>query len=67
MLEQSEGVDKPVAVLATVRGDIHDIGKNLVALMKIDFEVIDLGKDVPKELIWRTALEKCADNKRRQR
>lgn len=62
LLEQSEGVDKPVAVLATVRGDIHDIGKNLVALMmkNYGFEVIDLGKDVPKELIVETALEKNA-------
>lgn len=62
LLEQSEGADKPVAVLATVRGDIHDIGKNLVALMmkNYGFEVVDLGKDVPKERIVETALEKKA-------
>lgn len=38
-------------VIGTVRGDIHDIGKNLVAIMLrgAGFEVIDLGKDVPAE------------------
>lgn len=43
----------PVVVIATVEGDIHDIGKNLVALMlkNYGFQVIDLGKDVPKETI----------------
>jgi len=41
-------------VLATVRGDIHDIGKNIVKslLMNYGFEVIDLGKDVPPECIY---------------
>ena len=41
----------PVVVIATVEGDIHDIGKNLVALMlkNYGFKVIDLGKDVSKE------------------
>lgn len=40
-------------VLATVKGDIHDIGKNIVALMlrNYGFEVYDLGKDVPAEQI----------------
>jgi len=40
-------------ILATVKGDIHDIGKNIVALMlkNYGFEVIDLGKDVPQERI----------------
>jgi len=40
-------------VLATVQGDIHDIGKNIVALMLKNhgFTVIDLGKDVPTERI----------------
>ncbi len=54
--EQSK--NKDTVVIATVKGDIHDIGKNLVALMlKIyGFEVIDLGKDVPKEEIIETAL-----------
>ncbi|MBQ7425311.1 MAG: cobalamin-dependent protein, partial [Lachnospiraceae bacterium] len=41
----------------TVKGDIHDIGKNLVALMlkNYGFDVIDLGKDVPKEDIIKSA------------
>ena len=46
-------------VLATVRGDIHDIGKNIVKLLleNYGFEVIDLGKDVPPENVVRTVLE----------
>ncbi|MBA4380874.1 MAG: 5-methyltetrahydrofolate--homocysteine methyltransferase, partial [Anaerolinea sp.] len=44
---------KGVVVLATVRGDIHDIGKNIVALMLKNhgYEIIDLGKDVPAETV----------------
>jgi 5-methyltetrahydrofolate--homocysteine methyltransferase len=44
---------KGVVVLATVRGDIHDIGKNIVALMLKNhgYEIIDLGKDVPAEAV----------------
>lgn len=47
-------------VVATVKGDIHDIGKNIVILMlkNYGFEVIDLGKDVPAETILDTAIEK---------
>ena len=60
-LLQKEGPaqDAPAVVLATVEGDIHDIGKNLVALMmrNYGFTVIDLGKDVPKERIVEAALE----------
>lgn len=54
--------DMPVVVIATVEGDIHDIGKNLVALMlkNYGFQVIDLGKDVPKEKIIRAAKENHA-------
>ncbi|MGN0505334.1 MAG: homocysteine S-methyltransferase family protein [Lachnospiraceae bacterium] len=50
-------------VIATVKGDIHDIGKNLVALMlkNYGFEVIDLGKDVDSETIVQTAKEQDAD------
>ena len=49
----------PVVVIATVAGDIHDIGKNLVALMlkNYGFQVIDLGKDVPKEKIIEATIE----------
>lgn len=46
-------------VIATVEGDVHDIGKNIVALMLRNhgFEVIDLGKNVPAEEIIRKAAE----------
>lgn len=50
-------------VIATVKGDIHDIGKNLVALMLKNhgFRVIDLGKDVEAETIIRAASKEHAD------
>lgn len=50
---------KPKIVLATVKGDIHDIGKNIVALMlrNYGFEVFDLGKDVPADTILDAAAE----------
>lgn len=52
----------PTIVIATVAGDIHDIGKNLVALMlkNYGFKVIDLGKDVPSEVIIDTAIKEQA-------
>ena len=48
--------------MATVEGDIHDIGKNLVVLMlkNYGYRVIDLGKDVPSELIVETAIKENA-------
>ena len=53
----------PVIVIATVAGDIHDIGKNLVALMlkNYGYQVIDLGKDVPSEVIIDTAMKENAE------
>lgn len=59
LLQETEGKDMPVVVIATVEGDIHDIGKNLVALMlkNYGFQVIDLGKDVPSERIIAAAKE----------
>ncbi len=50
-------------VIATVAGDIHDIGKNLVVLMlkNYGFRIIDLGKDVPTDKIIETAKEEDAD------
>ena len=50
-------------VLGTVRGDLHDIGKNLVAMMLegAGFEIIDLGVDVSSEKFIETAKEKKAD------
>lgn len=64
LLEQGEAKKKIGSiVIATVSGDIHDIGKNLVVLMlkNYGFEVIDLGKDVSTDLIIETAKEKDAD------
>ncbi len=54
--------EMPTVVIATVAGDIHDIGKNLVSLMlsNYGFRVIDLGKDVAKELIVETAIKENA-------
>ena len=53
---------KGVIVLATVKGDIHDIGKNIVKVLleNYDYDVIDLGKDVPPEKITETVVEKKA-------
>ncbi|MBO4831848.1 MAG: corrinoid protein [Oscillospiraceae bacterium] len=58
--EGNEPIGK--AVLGTVAGDLHDIGKNLVRLMveSKNIEVIDIGVDVPKEKFVETAInEKC--------
>ncbi len=46
-----KGAPKGKIIIATVKGDIHDIGKNIVKVLleNYDFEVIDLGKDVPPE------------------
>lgn len=57
LLQNAGGEDNPVIVIATVEGDIHDIGKNLVALMlkNYGFTVIDLGKDVPAATIIQAA------------
>ncbi len=59
MITGKEEGNMPVVVIATVEGDIHDIGKNLVALMlkNYGFKVVDLGKDVSKEKIIDAALE----------
>lgn len=60
--EDSDKQDMPTVVIATVAGDVHDIGKNLVAMMlkNYGFTVIDLGKDVDTELIVNTAIEENA-------
>ena len=62
-LEKKEGVSKGLMVLATVYGDVHDIGKNLVKtiLTNNGYDVIDLGKQVPAETIITTAIESKAD------
>ncbi len=50
---------KARVILATVKGDIHDIGKNIVKVMleNYGYEVIDLGKDVPPEVIVDAAVQ----------
>ena len=50
---------KEKIILATVKGDIHDIGKNIVKVLleNYSFDVIDMGKDVPPEDIVRKAME----------
>ena len=50
---------KGKVILATVKGDIHDIGKNIVKVMleNYGYDVIDLGKDVPPETIVEAAIK----------
>jgi 5-methyltetrahydrofolate--homocysteine methyltransferase len=57
--ESEQDLKKEKIVLATVKGDIHDIGKNIVKvlLQNYSFDVIDLGKDVSAERIVDTVLE----------
>jgi 5-methyltetrahydrofolate--homocysteine methyltransferase len=58
-LEKVEGITKGTVVIATVYGDVHDIGKNLVKtiLANNGYTVIDLGKQVPAETIITKAVE----------
>lgn len=63
LLEKNDtGENMPTLVIATVEGDIHDIGKNLVVLMlkNYGYNVIDMGKDVPCEDIVNKAIEENA-------
>lgn len=52
-------VSKGKIILATVKGDIHDIGKNIVKVLldNYGYTVVDLGRDVPPELIVETAVK----------
>ncbi|MEL0185660.1 MAG: dihydropteroate synthase, partial [Hyphomicrobiales bacterium] len=65
MEENSEIASKKTAkiVLATVKGDVHDIGKNIVGIVLQcnNFEVLDLGVMVPAEKIIKTAIDEKAD------
>lgn len=58
-LSGQEEEKKEKIILATVKGDIHDIGKNIVKVLleNYGFDVIDLGKDVPPEAIVEKAVE----------
>lgn len=62
MLVRDDAEEKATIIMATVEGDIHDIGKNLVVLMlkNYGYRVIDLGKDVSKERIVAAAMEEHA-------
>ncbi|MFN2448772.1 MAG: methionine synthase [Candidatus Baltobacteraceae bacterium] len=62
-LEKKEGASKGKIVLATVFGDVHDIGKNLVhtILQNNGYTVVDLGKQVPMNTILERAVEENAD------
>jgi 5-methyltetrahydrofolate--homocysteine methyltransferase len=62
--ERSEGAQKAGKILlATVKGDVHDIGKNIVGVVMAcnNYEVIDMGVMVPAEQIVRKAIEEKAD------
>jgi 5-methyltetrahydrofolate--homocysteine methyltransferase len=63
LLQETGAQPQGTVVLATVKGDIHDIGKSIVKLMLENhgFSVIDLGKDVEPSLIVETALSNQAD------
>ena len=58
----SDSVSKGKIVLATVQGDIHDIGKNIVKtlLSNYGYTVIDLGRDVAPEIVLETAQKENA-------
>ncbi len=59
LLAAGDGKKRGKVIIATVKGDIHDIGKNLVSLMlkNYGFDVIDMGKDVESEAIIERAKE----------
>ena len=62
-LKASPGKMSGVIVLGTVYGDMHDLGKNIVAILlkSASFEVIDLGVDVPPEIFVDVVKEKSVD------
>jgi len=59
---KEDSTDKLTIIMATVKGDIHDIGKNVVSLLleNYGFRVIDLGRDVPASAILDAALKNNA-------
>ncbi|MBR3906411.1 MAG: cobalamin-dependent protein, partial [Clostridia bacterium] len=61
-LDTEQAAEKGPVVLATVKGDIHDIGKNIVKLLleNYGYRVLDLGKDVQPETILETVLKEKA-------
>jgi 5-methyltetrahydrofolate--homocysteine methyltransferase len=63
LLTDADAEAKGIFVIATVKGDVHDIGKNLVAMMfeGAGFKVVDLGVDVPKERVVEAVKENNAN------
>ena len=63
LLMQEAQVERGTVILATVEGDIHDIGKNIVGIMleNYGYRLIDLGKDVPAQQIVAAAIKENAD------
>ena len=61
--EKEEGATNGKIIMATVKGDVHDIGKNIVGvvLQCNNYEVVDLGVMVPAEKILQTAIDENAD------
>lgn len=61
--EQGDSTSRGTIVLATVKGDVHDIGKNIVGVVLRcnNFDVIDLGVMVPADKILQTAIDEKAD------
>src|SRR5512143_3483880 len=62
-MEKDAGREKGIMVLATVKGDVHDIGKNLVDIILSNngFKVVNLGIKQPADVIIRAAQEHKAD------
>jgi 5-methyltetrahydrofolate--homocysteine methyltransferase len=62
-LASGQSRSKGTVVIGTVKGDLHDIGKNLVAMMMegAGFDVVDVGVDIDSETFVKTAAEKNAD------
>ena len=60
LAENGQGISKGKVILATVEGDIHDIGKNIVkvVLENYGYQIIDLGRDVPVQRVVEVAIEK---------
>jgi len=59
LIKKGDSAKGKKIILATVKGDIHDIGKNIVKVLleNYGFEVIDLGRDVPPEVVLEKVLE----------
>jgi len=63
LMTQETEVNRGTVVMATVEGDIHDIGKNIVSIMleNYGYRIVDLGKDVPARRIVEAAIQEKAD------